>query len=140
MIYRLTSFCSLIWIFYIPLILWHEGRVYCLVSLIHRLASYGLMSLVLRLLSLILCSLTIFYWLMDGETQWMPDGISEITRAWHYVERTIDGKRTYGQLQFIGKHEGTAAKLPHVTGEGAGTLGKDHERHATLQSLTCLVV
>lgn len=80
------------------------------------------------------------YGLVNRERQGMPDDEMHVAHTGHDIERTVDGERNDRELQFIGQHEGSAAERAHVTIEGAGSFGKDNERHTFAQNLACLLV
>ena len=63
-----------------------------------------------------------------------------VPRARKYVEGTIDGKRNDGQLQLVGKGEGTSAEGSHVAIEGACPFRKDHHADAILQGFFCFAI
>ena len=67
---------------------------------------------------------------MDGESERMPDGPSQVACAGHDVEGAVDGDRDDGQLQLVGQHEGAATEAAHVTRKSACSLGEDNQRHS----------
>ena len=60
---------------------------------------------------------------MDGETERMPEYPVDVLHTGFHIETTIDGERTYRQLQLISKHEGTTAEHTHVARKGASASG-----------------
>src|SRR3712207_9153379 len=77
--------------------------------------------------------------LMDGEAERMPDGEMPVLGTGHYVERAIDGQWADGQLQLVGKHEGSTPEYPHVPRERACPFREDDERHAFAQRTACRI-
>ena len=77
---------------------------------------------------------------MDGELERMPVDEAPVAHTGQHVERAVDGKRHYGQLELVGEHEGTAAEYPHVSGKRAGSLGENHQRHAFAQRVARMVI
>ena len=57
-----------------------------------------------------------------------------------FYERTVDGDRDYGQLQFVGQLESPLLEGAHVPGVGARPFGEHHQRSAFLQYLSRVFV
>ena len=73
--------------------------------------------------------------LVDDDAQGMPVDEVEAAHAGEDVETSVDGDGHHGELQRVGKLEGSAAEHSHMAGEGASTLGEDAERGAAGEGL-----
>ena len=77
---------------------------------------------------------------MDDEAEFVPRDEVEASLTGQDIEAAVDGDGHDGQSELVGQLEGTATKLCHVPREGAGSFGKDDERHAVAKDLSALFV